>query len=240
MDLQAKLLRVLETREVRRVGQSDTVEVDFRLVAATNRDLAQEVENGNFRSDLYYRLDAMRIQLPALAERIDDIPALVDHFLRLEGAKSGVERRISPQVLERLAQRDWPGNVRELSNEVARLCVLSPADLIDPDLVREARQAGSESGISDGPAHHGRSGTARDPRRPRANRWRQARGGAPARDLAREDLPAAQGVARRLRFEPSFVRLRDRVHDLDGRESETPVPGSARGARVRGEGWHRS
>ena len=152
LDLQAKLLRVLETREVRRVGQSDTAAVDFRLVAATNRDLAQEVESGNFRSDLYYRLDAMRIELPALAERIDDIPALVDHFLRLESAKGGQERGISSQVLERLAQREWPGNVRELANEVARLCVLSPGDLIEPELVRQARPVGAGRGADAEPS----------------------------------------------------------------------------------------
>jgi two-component system response regulator HydG len=139
---------VLETRQVRRLGQSENVSVDFRLVAATNRDLEQEVAAGRFRSDLYYRLDAMRIEMPSLAQRVEDIPVLVDHFLRLEGARSGAVRAIAPEVLERLQGREWPGNVRELANEVARLCVLSSGDLVDPELVREpaAGLARSDSG----------------------------------------------------------------------------------------------
>jgi len=139
LELQAKLLRVLEQRVVRRVGDSDEREVDFRLVAATNRDLAKEVDEGRMRSDLYYRLDAVRIEMPTLAERVTDIPVLVDHFLRLEAAKTGVARACSPEILQLLCEREWPGNVRELGNEVARLCVLSTGDVTDPDLVRTAR-----------------------------------------------------------------------------------------------------
>jgi len=121
LELQAKLLRVLETGEVRRLGDSETRPVDFRLVVATNRDLAREVQEGRFREDLYYRLDGLRVTMPALSERPEDIPELVAHFLSLEAARDGVQRRASRAVLDRLARRPWPGNVRELRNEVARL-----------------------------------------------------------------------------------------------------------------------
>lgn len=146
-ELQAKLLRVLETHEVRRLGESESRRVDFRLVAATNRDLAREVAEDRFRSDLYYRLDGVRVDMPPLAERADDVPALVDHFLRLDAAKTGVERTCSREVLRRLCERPWPGNVRELANEVSRLCVLSAGDLVDPDLVRVAARSGLGAGI---------------------------------------------------------------------------------------------
>jgi len=137
LELQAKLLRVLETSEVRRLGDTRVRKVDIRLVAATNRDLEAEVRAGRFRADLYYRLDGLRIELPTLASRVEDIPALVDHFLRLEQARSGRTRRVAPAVMAALCRRVWQGNVRELSNEIARLCVLSEGDLVDPELMRE-------------------------------------------------------------------------------------------------------
>ena len=133
--LQAKLLRVLETGEVRRLGDSTSRPVNVRVVAATNRDLEREIGEGRFRADLFYRLAGLRVQMPPLAQRTEDIPLLVDHFLRLERARDGVERRVHQRVLTRLCRRPWPGNVRELRNEVARLCVLSEGDLTDPELV---------------------------------------------------------------------------------------------------------
>jgi DNA-binding NtrC family response regulator len=136
IELQAKLLRVLETGEVRRVGGSEPVHTDFRLVAATNRDLQAEVAGKRFRADLMYRLDALRIEMPELAQRVEDIPELVQHFMGREEAASGLRREVSRPVLAALSRRDWPGNVRELANEVARLCVLSAGDLEDPDLLR--------------------------------------------------------------------------------------------------------
>jgi len=139
LSLQAKLLRVLETSEVRRIGSDRLRTVQFRLVAATNRDLAAESAAGRFRADLMYRLDAMCIEMPSLAARVGDIPELVEHFLRLEFSRSGVERQIAPDVLAAFARRAWPGNVRELGNEVARLCALSGGDLVDASLLREAR-----------------------------------------------------------------------------------------------------
>jgi len=138
IDLQAKLLRVLETRQLRRVGGSETLQTDFRLIAATNRDLQQEVAEGRFRADLMYRLDTLRVEMPTLAERIEDVPELVEHFLSLEHSEGGPSRKASRGVLTALSRRDWPGNVRELANEVRRLCVLSEGDLEDPDLIRPA------------------------------------------------------------------------------------------------------
>lgn len=137
LELQAKLLRVLETGEVRRLGESTSRSVDFRLVAATNRDLEKEVRENRFRSDLYYRLDGLRVRMPSLSERESDIPELVEHFMRLQAAESGVTRKIAPVVVARLARRAWPGNVRELFNELARLAVLSEGDIVDPELVRD-------------------------------------------------------------------------------------------------------
>lgn len=143
LELQAKLLRVLETGEVRRIGDSQVRKVEFRLVAATNRDLEAWVAEGRFRADLYYRLDGLRIDMPMLRERLGDIPELVEHFLRMESARSGRPCRMDPAVLAALVAREWPGNVRELSNEVARLLVLSGGDTIrDPGLVRPAAAAG--------------------------------------------------------------------------------------------------
>jgi transcriptional regulator with GAF, ATPase, and Fis domain len=119
--LQARLLRVLEEREVRRVGGSSPVRVDVRIVAATHRDLEAMVARGEFRADLFYRLNVVRIEIPPLRERIEDVPALLDHFLAKEDANVVLE----PQTRELLLTHGWPGNVRELANEVSRLAVLA-------------------------------------------------------------------------------------------------------------------
>ena len=135
LDLQAKFLRVLETSEVRRLGEDVAHKVDFRLIVATNRDLEHEVREGRFRQDLYYRVAGLQLRMPALAERAEDIELLVEHFLHLEAQNGKPRRRVSKRVLAALARRQWPGNVRELRNEVARLCVMSEGDLDDPALV---------------------------------------------------------------------------------------------------------
>ena len=143
--LQAKLLRVLETGEVRRLGDSENRPVNFRLVAATNRDLEKESAEGGFRQDLFYRLDGLRVDMPTLAERPEDIPELVAHFLAQDGTP-GSARRATRQVLSALARRGWPGNVRELRNEIARLAVLSEGDLDDPTLVRRPSVSSAPTG----------------------------------------------------------------------------------------------
>ena len=138
LELQAKLLRVLEMSEVRRIGDAAPRKVDFRLVAATNRDLEREVREGRFREDLFFRLDSLRVEMPPLSERVDDVPILIEHFLAQEKAKDRIARRVSKPVMTALCRRSWPGNVRELKNEIARLCVLSEGDLDDPRLVKPA------------------------------------------------------------------------------------------------------
>jgi len=124
LELQPKLLRALERREVRRVGSHERRQVDVRVVAATHRDLAGEVERGRFREDLYYRLAVMRVAAPPLRERADDIPMLVQHFLGQQRRAGG----LPDAVLRRFQQQRWPGNVRELRNAVARaLLIGAPA-----------------------------------------------------------------------------------------------------------------
>ncbi|MGK3998609.1 sigma 54-interacting transcriptional regulator [Sorangium sp. So ce1024] len=127
LDLQPKLLRALERREVRRVGSNVPRRVDVRIVAATNRNLAREVERGKFREDLYYRLAVIQVALPPLRERQGDIPHLVRHFEQELRPRSGSPPPLSEEVVAGLASRSWPGNVRELRNAVARALSLGAA-----------------------------------------------------------------------------------------------------------------
>jgi len=124
--LQSKLLRVLQEREFEPLGSERTEKIDVRVIAATNRDLRQMVAEGKFQEDLFYRLNVIPIELPPLRERRDDIPALVDHFLKKHAQRTGRRiERIDDGVLAQLQQYDWPGNVRELENVIERAVVLS-------------------------------------------------------------------------------------------------------------------
>jgi DNA-binding NtrC family response regulator len=126
-ELQAKLLRSLESGEVEPVGAEREVRVDVRVIAATNRDLERAVERGEFRKDLYYRLQVVTLVAPPLRRRKEDIPALVEHFLEQARAENNLPRKtINGEALERLAAHDYPGNVRELRNLVERLLILTP------------------------------------------------------------------------------------------------------------------
>jgi DNA-binding NtrC family response regulator len=138
MEVQRKLLRVLQEREFERVGGNKTIRVDVRLITATNQDLAKLVEKGEFREDLYFRLKVVQIDLPPLRERTEDIPLLVDHFIRKYAPEEG--RKIegaSQEFLDALTAYRWPGNVRELENVIERACVLADpqARLLTPDLL---------------------------------------------------------------------------------------------------------
>jgi formate hydrogenlyase transcriptional activator len=127
LELQAKLLRVLQDGEFERVGGTQTLKVDVRLIAATNRDLERAVSEGRFRADLYYRLNVFPIVIPPLRERKQDIPRLARHFAMLYASKMGKNvGTLGADVLERLAAYEWPGNVRELQNIIERTVILSP------------------------------------------------------------------------------------------------------------------
>jgi DNA-binding NtrC family response regulator len=134
--LQVKLLRVLQEQEFERVGDSRTIRVDCRIIAATNRDLAAEIEAGRFREDLYYRLNVVPIYLPALRERVEDICELAHFFCRRYAAENGRSPpRISDEALAALGSYTWPGNVRELQNYMERAIVLCPNDVLTADLL---------------------------------------------------------------------------------------------------------
>jgi two-component system, NtrC family, nitrogen regulation response regulator NtrX len=131
---QAKILRVLQEKQFQRVGGSRVLEVDVRIMAATNKDLEEEIRKGTFREDLYYRLNVVPIEVPPLRERRDDIPHLVETFLE-EAAKKNrsTKKIITPQAMELLTQNNWPGNVRELKNLIERMVIMVSDEIIDID-----------------------------------------------------------------------------------------------------------
>jgi len=138
MELQARLLRVLEDGEVRAVGADASRTVDVRIVAATHQDLEARVREGRFRADLFYRLNVVTLRLPALRERREDIPLLVEHFVTRARARNPRSRvqALAPDVVSALAAMPWPGNVRELENLVERLVVLAPGETVGMDDLR--------------------------------------------------------------------------------------------------------
>lgn len=147
LHLQVKLLRVLQEMEFERVGGTQTVRVDVRIIAASNRDLKKEVEAGMFRSDLFYRLNVVNIHLPPLRERREDIPLLVTHFLEKYSKETGYSEplKVDRDAMQCLMEYNWPGNVRELENVIERAILLSSSNVITlADLSLEVRQGGSE------------------------------------------------------------------------------------------------
>ena len=126
LSFQVKLLRVIQEQQVRRVGSNKYIPVNVRILAASNRDMAQLLKQVQFREDLFYRLAVVQIDLPSLEERRDDIPLLVRHFLRRFNEKNGLSVTIDPDAVQRLQQLRWPGNVRELENTVNRLAIFAP------------------------------------------------------------------------------------------------------------------
>jgi DNA-binding NtrC family response regulator len=136
--LQIKLLRVLQEREVIPVGATETIPVDVRIVAATNRDLEEEVRRGHFRSDLFYRLNVIAVELPSLRDRRDDLVLLIDHFFQELAADGGnASKALSSDALDAVMVYDWPGNVRELQNALEHAVVLSKGSLIEPAALPE-------------------------------------------------------------------------------------------------------
>ncbi len=136
--LQTRLLRVLQEREVMRLGDNRVIPVDIRVIAATNRDLGRLVEENRFRADLYYRINVLTLVIPPLRERKEDIPALVAHFLEAFSRKFGKDvRAVAPHGMDLLVSYDWPGNIRELRNVMERLVILAEGEVVPADLVAE-------------------------------------------------------------------------------------------------------
>ena len=131
LSLQAKLLRILETGEFSRVGGNDIISSDFRLISATNKDIHKEIDNNNFREDLYYRINVVPVYVAPLRERRDDIPYLVDHFVKEACYINGINlKKIDKLLLDVFINYDWPGNVRQLKNIIERMIVLSDNDVV--------------------------------------------------------------------------------------------------------------
>ena len=160
---QAKVLRVLQEGEVERLGSARTIKVDVRVIAATNKDLEQEIEKGTFREDLYFRLSVIPIRVPPLRDRRDDIPALVKHFADLFSRDNNRRLpRFTPAALEYLQKARWKGNVRELKNTVERLIIMTPGDTLDVDDLRDIvrLELKPAAGVPDGDKE--RPGTLRE------------------------------------------------------------------------------
>ena len=144
--MQVKLLRVLQERQIERLGGTEPISIDIRLVAASNKSLAQEVKKGNFREDLFYRLNVVKIEVPPLSERLEDIPILAQYFLDKYAKKNDITPlRISPDALKVLNMYSWPGNIRELENAMERASILSSGPLLLPsDLPSEIHKSQTE------------------------------------------------------------------------------------------------
>ncbi len=155
LPLQAKLLRVLQERTYERVGGTQPLRVDFRLIAATHRDLAAQVKAGQFRDDLFYRLNVIQVVLPPLRERREDIPLLANHFAATSGSRiRGRAVGLSPATRAVLLAHDWPGNVRELANAIERAVVLGQGDVIEPeDLPEHLLESDSAAAAAGTPYH---------------------------------------------------------------------------------------
>jgi two-component system nitrogen regulation response regulator NtrX len=152
LSAQAKVLRVLQEGMVTRIGASKPVQADVRVVAATNKDLEEEIGDGRFREDLYYRLNVVPISVPPLRERLEDVPALVEHFVTtLSGGAGVAPRPVTPDAIKALQRRSWPGNVRELRNAVERLLILAAGKQIsggDVERLLPATDAGVAAGLT--------------------------------------------------------------------------------------------
>jgi two-component system response regulator HydG len=146
--LQVKLLRALQSGEVRRLGATQAATIDVRVLAATNGDLATRIAQGTFREDLFYRLNVIQVTLPPLRDRREDIPALAEHFLARAAIKLGRTLRLSPAALELVLRYPWPGNVRELENAIEPAAILTRSDAVEPDDLPPHVSAGLQLGPS--------------------------------------------------------------------------------------------
>src|SRR6059036_1307952 len=190
LNTQAKVLRALEQQQFTRVGGTKLIKVDVRVIAASNKNLAKEIEKGNFRDDLFYRLNVLPVVVPPLRERKEDIPLLARHFLRMHAEEQGLRvKDIAPEALEVMQLYDWPGNIRELRNLIERLLIMVPGPLIDATQVALFLQsapatvdAGSPSSVSQSAKHYDSLRDARNAfereyiaRKLRENKWNVSR-----------------------------------------------------------------
>ncbi|CAO4143691.1 Anaerobic nitric oxide reductase transcription regulator NorR [Methylorubrum aminovorans] len=205
LDLQGKLLRVLQERQFERVGEERTRAVDVRLIAATNRDLKEEVRRGRFREDLYFRLNVFPVTLAPLRERREDIPLIAQHVLRAAARRlNRADLRLTEADARRLSRYDWPGNVRELENVIERAAILAERGRLRFDLP-EARGFGPESRVSAPPVETGRPLTEEE-RRTRARSEIEA-----ALQMSSGRIFGAGGAAELLGLKPTTLRSRMKV-----------------------------
>jgi DNA-binding NtrC family response regulator len=148
LSTQAKLLRVLQEKEVRRIGGKETIKLDVRIITATNKKLEQEISQGRFREDLYYRLNVIAFTIPALRERTTDIPLLIEHFMKTFEKKHGGVKHVSEEVLQAFMRYSWPGNVRQLESAIERSYIMCEGNLINIDHVPAEVKQGSSSDLS--------------------------------------------------------------------------------------------
>ncbi len=228
--IQSKLLRAIEQKEVMRVGGSQVILADVRIIAATNQDLKGRVEAKEFREDLYYRLNVFNIVVPPLRERREDIPKLCDHFLALIGKENGLPpKRLSPAALKSLLACRWPGNVRQLRNalETATLVSRGKRSNRRPPPRGDAGGPPPVGSRADPPArlpHARRDGAGRHPRRPRSDLREQDPGGEAPRHRPAHPSPQDQGVRDRLRREARLGRHSRRKPAGPGREGVPTAP----------------
>ena len=150
LQAQAKVLRALEENTIERVGGSKLLTVDVRVLAATNKKLEAEIQKGNFRNDLFHRINVIPLRMPPLRDHCSDIPILTAAFVEDVCARNGIAKKmISPKTLDALMQNDWPGNVRELRNTVERLIILSPGNVVDIDALALKRHETLQDAESD-------------------------------------------------------------------------------------------
>ncbi|HBH79683.1 MAG TPA: Fis family transcriptional regulator, partial [Nitrospira sp.] len=153
LSTQAKVLRALQEQQFTRVGGTKLMKVDVRVLAASNKDLEKEIGKGQFREDLYYRLNVVPIVVPPLRERREDIPALVQHFMRLHAEEQGLRMKdVSPEAMGVFQQYDWPGNIRELRNLIERLMIMVPGFTIEAAQATLSLQGRTTGAVSAGPS----------------------------------------------------------------------------------------
>jgi two-component system nitrogen regulation response regulator NtrX len=145
LEAQAKILRILQEQSFQRVGGTKTIKVDVRVIAATNKNLLEEIKKGNFREDLYYRLNVVPFEVPELKSRREDIPSLIDHFVNEFSKQTGIQKKLfSEAALQKLSQYSWPGNVRELKNFIERIYILTPGEMVEVHDLKFAGLSDSE------------------------------------------------------------------------------------------------